>query len=171
MQLQGELGPGNRFGVDLFISLFKSKTCPGVGVVGVVPSCAVGEKSASILGTVYIFGQARGRVGLIRILQKQKTESLQERLGPSGPSPSGKVLFSWAVLAPSVFSSIQQQLWWIEAGSPSKAAKPGWVGLGSPGAWQASGVWKEVTKCMRLVHTPLLCRGSSVWPLPLLLLL
>lgn len=100
MQLQGRLGPGYGFGVDLFISLFKSKTCPGVGVVGVVPSCAAGEKSASSLGTVYIFGQAEGRVGLIRILQKQKTESLQERLGPSGPSPrpSGKVLLFRAVL-------------------------------------------------------------------------
>lgn len=72
MQLQGELGSGDRFGVDLFISLFKSKTCLGVGVVGVVPSCAAGEKSASNLGTVYIFGQEEGRLGLIRILQKQK---------------------------------------------------------------------------------------------------
>lgn len=67
-----------------------------------VPSCAAGEKSASSLGTVYIFGQAEGRVGLIRIPQKQKTESLQERLGPSGPSPrpSGKVLLFRAVPAP-----------------------------------------------------------------------
>lgn len=132
MQLQDELGPGDRFGVDLFISLFKSKTCPGVGGGGSGAFlCSGSEKSASNLGTVHIFGQAEGRVGLIRILQKQKTESLQERLGPSGPSPrpSGKVLLSWAVLAPhfSVLHSCSFGAM-IEAGSPSKTAKLGWVG-------------------------------------------
>lgn len=93
--------------------------------------CSGAEKSASSLGTVYIFGQAEGRVGLIRILQKQKTESLQERLGPSGPGPrpSGKVLLSWEVLVPhfSVLYSCSFGAM-IEARSPSKAAQLGWVG-------------------------------------------
>lgn len=132
--------------------------------MGVVPSCAAGEKSASSLGTVYIFGQAEGRVGLIRILQKQKTESLQERLGPSGPSPPAlweSAPFQGST-CPSFLSSIQQQLWccgaMIEAGSPSKAAELGWVGWGGQGLGRLLGCEKRLP-WMRLVHTPLLSRG------------
>lgn len=82
----GRAEPGDRFGVDLFISLFKSKTCPGVGVMGVVLPVQRVRSQRPPSGLYTFFGQEEGRIGLIRILQQPKTESLRERLGPSGPS-------------------------------------------------------------------------------------
>lgn len=128
----GRAEPGDRFGVDLFISLFKSKTCPGVGVMGVVLPVQRVRSQRPPSGLYTFFGQEEGRIGLIRIVQQPKTESLQESLGPSGPSPrplrEGAPLLGCT--CPSFFSVPYSSSFGvsgvIEAGIPGKAAKLGW---------------------------------------------
>lgn len=78
-QLLGNLNQAMFWGFVCLIREIKSKTCPGAGVV---LSRAVGEKSASSLGNIYIFfSQTGGRLGfsLIRILQQKEAAWETER--------------------------------------------------------------------------------------------